>query len=309
MNAHPIVSVGIPVYNGARFLPATLNALRSQELANIEIVVSDNGSTDATDAICRRAAAEDERIVYVRVDENHGMGWNYNRVLELATAPLFMWNAADDVALPTYLARCVKGLRNNPDTVLAATRIDVIDEAGFVIGALPPIGPGGAEPDAALRIRQFLDAEAWDVVYGVVRADLLRNLGGMPRMVGDDVVLGVDLLLRGPVYYVDEALFQRRRHAGQSSEQHDPSAGALQQDPGKVPWLTMPHWAINAELYRRVLSAPLPARDRATAARAVLHGWTVPKSRRLLGDIRRTGENIRRRVSQRRPSVHAELSS
>jgi glycosyltransferase involved in cell wall biosynthesis len=299
MTGTPVVSVGIPVYNGARFLPATLDALRSQELASIEIVVSDNGSTDGTEAICRRAAAEDERIVFVRIGQNQGMGWNYNRVLELATAPLFMWNAADDVALPSYLTRCVDGLQKNPKAVLAASSIDVIDEAGLVTGALPPIGRPGTDPNPAVRIRQFLDKEAWDVVYGVVRTKVLRQLGGMPHMVGDDVVLGVDLLLRGPMYYVDEALFQRRRHSGQSSEQHDPSAGALQQAPGSQPWLTMPHWAINAELYRRVVSAPLPRRDRSAAARAVFQGWTVPKRRRLLGDIRRTGENVRRRLGEK----------
>jgi glycosyltransferase involved in cell wall biosynthesis len=305
----PAVSVGIPVYNGERFLPATLDALRTQELTDIEIVISDNGSTDATETICRRAAAADKRIAYVRVEQNRGMGWNYNRVLELATAGLFMWNAADDVMLPSYLRRCVEGLQNNPETVLAATRVGVIDEAGLLKGSLPPIGPRGGDLRPAIRVRQFLDTEAWDVVYGVVRIDLLRQLGGMPHMVGDDVVLGVDLLLRGPICYLDEALFLRRYHAEQSSEQHDPSAGALQQDPDRRPWLTMPHWAINAELYRRVALAPLPTRDRLAAAGAVFLGWTAPKSRRLLGDIRRTGENIRRRANERNVSTPAHQSS
>jgi hypothetical protein len=214
-----------------------------------------------------------------------------------------MWNAADDIALPGYLMRCVQGLRDHPEAVLAASRIDTIDATGQITGALLPIGPKAADSEPATRIRQFLRTQAWDVVYGVVRTDLLRRLGGMPHLVGDDVILGVDLLLRGPMYYVDEALFQRRFHAEQSSEQFDPSAGAIQQDPGNRPWITLPNWAINIQLYRRVASAPLPARQRLAAAQAVFDGWTVAKGRRLLGDVRRTGENIRRRVMEQRASA------
>ena len=300
MSRRAAVSVGVPVYNGARFLSATLDHLRAQDLSDIEIVISDNGSQDATEAICRQAAAEDDRIVYSRSERNRGMGWNYNRTLELAGAPLFMWNPYDDVAKKNYLARCVDALKQHPEAVLASTGVEIIDESGAVVGRLPSLQWSGAESTPHARVREFLDTEAWDLVYGVARTDALRAVGGMPHLVGDDVILGVDLLLRAPIVYLEEPLFQRRRHSEQSSEQSDATAGAVQQTPGRTPWIHLPHWRINYELYLRALRAPVPPRERLAAVGAVFGGWTVPKRRRLLGDLRRNGETITRRVASMR---------
>jgi glycosyltransferase involved in cell wall biosynthesis len=295
-SSRAVVSVGVPVYNGARFLPATIDHLRAQDLTDIEIVISDNGSVDATEEICRAAAAEDDRIVYARSERNRGMGWNYNRALELASAPLFMWNPADDVAKESYLSRCVEALARHPEAVLASTGVELIDETGAVIGRLPSLQWSGASSSPHARVQEFLDTESWDLVYGVARTDVLRSVGGMPHLVGDDVILGVDLLLRAPIVYIDEPLFQRRRHREQSSEQQDPTAGATQQTPGRTPWIHLPHWRINYELYRRALGAPLPHAERWAAARAVFTGWTVPKRRRLVGDVRRNIETSARRL-------------
>ena len=298
MTARPAVSIGIPVYNGEPFLPQTLSCLRAQSFTDIEIVISDNGSQDATEKICRQAAAEDDRVVYARVEQNRGMGWNFNRALGLASAPLFMWNCADDLAGPNYVQRCVAALRDRPDAVLAFSGIELIDGDGKVSGNLPRVGDRCGSSAPGVRIKGFLDAEAWDAVFGVMRTDALRAVGGLPPMVGDDVVLGVDLLLRAPFVYIDEPLFQRRRHSGQSSEQFDPIAGAVQQDPRSNPWVTFPHWRMNAELYRRVLAAHLRPVTALTCARAVFAGWTYPKRRRLLGDIRRSALTFARRLRQ-----------
>ncbi|MGH1561896.1 glycosyltransferase family 2 protein [Mumia sp. DW29H23] len=296
MTGQPLVSVGIPVYNGARFLPATLDALLAQTLTDLEIVISDNGSQDATEEVCRAYAARDPRIVYRRVEVNQGMGWNYNRTLELASAPLFMWNPADDLAKPGYLEACVDALRRRPDAVLAFSDVEVVDEDGALIESLSALGDDGSDPDESVRIRSFLEAEAWDVVYGVTRTDVLRAVGGMPPMVGDDVVLGVDLLARAPFVHVDGSLFQRRQHPEQSSAQHDPTAGQIQQDPTADPWFALSQWQINVELYRRVVRAPLPWRRRLAVARAVFGGWTYPTRRRLAGDLRRSVRTVARRA-------------
>lgn len=118
---------GLPVYNGERFLPGALDSLLTQDYEDIEVVVSDNGSTDATEEICRAAAAADPRVRYVREETNRGGTWNYRRVVELSASPLFSWMAVDDLKLPTFASSCVAALDARPDAVFAMTRTGIID--------------------------------------------------------------------------------------------------------------------------------------------------------------------------------------
>ena len=79
MSPPPLVSIGLPVYNGERFLTQALEALLSQTFTDFEIVISDNNSVDGTQAICERYAARHERISYIRQAANLGAAHNYKR--------------------------------------------------------------------------------------------------------------------------------------------------------------------------------------------------------------------------------------
>ena len=80
----PLVSICLPVYNGARYLNETPTSILSQTYGNFELIVSDNGSTDATPELCRRFGRRDSRIRYVRNARNRGAAWNYNYVFPFA---------------------------------------------------------------------------------------------------------------------------------------------------------------------------------------------------------------------------------
>src|SRR6185437_5892161 len=88
------VTVGLPVYNGARHLPSALAGLAAQTYTDLEIVISDNCSTDETEEICRAFAAEDDRVRYIRRTENRGAAWNFNSVVTETSSPYFKWAAA-----------------------------------------------------------------------------------------------------------------------------------------------------------------------------------------------------------------------
>ena len=81
------VSLGVPVYNGGRFLAESLESLLAQTYQDFEIVISDNGSTDDTAEICRAFAERDERVRHFRVEENRGASWNFQNVFHLTAAP------------------------------------------------------------------------------------------------------------------------------------------------------------------------------------------------------------------------------
>ena len=80
---NPRVSIGMPVYNGAKFIEAALDSLLAQTFEGFELIISDNASTDRTEVICRSYAARDNRIRYYRQEKNQGAIWNFNHVFEV----------------------------------------------------------------------------------------------------------------------------------------------------------------------------------------------------------------------------------
>lgn len=93
----PKVSIGMPVYNGEKYIREALDSLLAQTLTNFELIISDNASTDTTAEICKEYAKKDSRIRYVRQIENLGPSANFEFVLREAKASYFMWAACDDV--------------------------------------------------------------------------------------------------------------------------------------------------------------------------------------------------------------------
>src|SRR5215212_10104103 len=106
----PRVTVGIPVYNGAKYLGQAIESVLAQTFADFELIICDNASTDATAAIALDYAARDPRVRYARNRENLGVGRNFNRLIELGMGQYFKWLAADDVIAPEFLERCVEAL-------------------------------------------------------------------------------------------------------------------------------------------------------------------------------------------------------
>lgn len=113
----PFVSIGMPVYNGERYIRQALDSLLAQTFTDYEIVVSDNASTDATGAICQEYEKKDSRIRYVRQPENLGAARNFKFVLDQATAGYFMWAACDDVRSPDFIEINLRFLQSHPDFV------------------------------------------------------------------------------------------------------------------------------------------------------------------------------------------------
>ncbi len=280
----PRVSIGLPVYNGERYLGEALRSVREQDLEDIEIVVSDNGSTDGTEEICRSAAAQDSRIRYLRQPANRGGAWNFMNVARAARGELFTWMAADDVKLPAFVSRCVAALDDaGPQVVFACPRTQLIDADGVVFERLNDEHMGLDAATAHERIRNLLRSQASHVLYGVIRSDVLHASRGILPMVGDDMVLLTELVCRGRMALVDEPLFLQRRHAEQAS----------QQGQGQVAWhapdasvrFAFPQTRLDAELYRAVAQAPLPPAEKARCWAQIGPSWVFPRWRGIARDV------------------------
>lgn len=224
-----IVSVGVPAYNGEKYLAATLDSLLAQSLQDFEIVISDNASTDRTAEICRSYQEKDHRVKYFRNDQNIGAAPNFNRVVELASAPLVHCGACDDLYHPRFLECCVDALDRDPGLVLSYTRTTMIDEEGsplffdrarncyldsygdFLMTPVPPQIGMAASPE--MRFRDVLWPMGWCLpLSGIIRKDMLLRTSLYRSYYGADKVLLAELALEGRFFQVGEELFAKRVH-------------------------------------------------------------------------------------------------
>lgn len=190
MGDSPLVSIGLPVYNGGAHLRRALDSLLAQEGAEIEILVRDNASTDDTEAIVREFAARDARVRSFRNGANLGAARNFQLVLTDAAGEYFMWAAHDDRWSSDYVGLLVQALQHDPRAVLAAGKAVFNDAAE---GPLPD-PPDSPAPDARLApFVTLLRGHATHWIYGVfVRERLLElaaRLWDQPPWGGDMVWL------------------------------------------------------------------------------------------------------------------------
>src|SRR5690348_17890875 len=85
------VAIGMPVWNGEKFVSEAIESILGQTYGDFELVISDNASTDATAEICRGYAKQDTRIRYFRQTKNIGAGPNHHEVFRLSAGRYFKW--------------------------------------------------------------------------------------------------------------------------------------------------------------------------------------------------------------------------
>lgn len=221
MSTNPRVTIGVPVYNGQKYIRFTLDSLIAQTFRDLEIIVTDNCSTDTTPQIVAEYAARDPRVKYVRNETNIGPARNYKVSMDLARGEYFKWNPADDVCAPEFLERCVKVLDEDKSVVLAYPRTKVIDSEGQVFSQYD-YEIDFDHPSPATRLWRMMTVNhkvhGAHELYGLIRTHELRKTPGMRTHVrGDSVLLG-RLVLLGRFRRIDEFLFFNRDHTDRSSK-------------------------------------------------------------------------------------------
>lgn len=279
------VTMGMPVYNGERYLEEALRSLRAQTFDDFELLVSDNASSDRTGTICRDYAAMDPRIRYMRNEVNLGFSRNQNRVIEMATGQYFLLTHHDDVRSPTYLARTVPIMDADPSIVVCYTKTQDIDEQGQVVPREdPPLRL--ASSDFRERFRDIIRMDhICEPDFGLTRMDVLRTTHLHGDYADSDRVLLAELLLHGRFHCIPEFLFFRRAHAAQSTEiAPDRQSRTVWFNPDKRGKLLFPHFRELEEYLRAVGRAPIDWRQRLWCWAAMVR-WTHTNRRRLKSDL------------------------
>jgi glycosyltransferase involved in cell wall biosynthesis len=257
------VTVGLPVYNGERYLSQSIDAILAQTFEDLDLIISDNGSTDNTEEICREYATEDKRIRFIRSSENRGAVWNFNRVFEVSTSQYFRWATADDFSAPSQIEKCVDTLDREQDAILCYPKTVIIDadgnrvrnyDDGLDLRFASPID----------RLRHLLDKVGLcNAQYGLIRSDALRKTRLFRDYYGSDAALLAELALHGQFLEIPEYLFFRRFHNEASSSLA--LRGEMQAFYPKAKGRRDFHvWRDCAAHFSSILRAPLTVRDKTT---------------------------------------------
>jgi glycosyltransferase involved in cell wall biosynthesis len=265
MDRRPRITVGLPVYNGERYVGDTIESVLAQTFEDFELVISDNASTDGTQQVCKGYAARDARVRYYQQARNVGVAENFNHVFHLASSELFKWIAADDPIDPTYLARCIQAIDDSPSALVVHCRIRLIDQFGeHIADHDDQLDFRSSSPRRRFREYLFRRAGMWTAVYGVMRSAVLAQTCLHGGYIASDQVLLGELVVRGEIHQLPERLATRRLHDRQSWRANaSTSALALWYNPSSRGRVTV-NWQFGlAREYLRMLSrVQLTATDR-----------------------------------------------
>jgi glycosyltransferase involved in cell wall biosynthesis len=216
----PLVSIGLPVFNGEEFIKQALDSLVTQTFTDFELIICDNASTDNTSEICKEYVRRDNRVHYYRNPKNLGAPMNYNRTVKLSRGKYFKWAAADDVHASDYLKKCVEVLDKDSSIVLCHSKIYRINECGVVDGKYEHT----MRIDSPKIQERFGDLISLMTnicfpMFGLMRKDILEKTRLHGDYRGADANFLAELSLYGRLHEVPEYLFSRREHSHAYTQQ------------------------------------------------------------------------------------------
>ncbi|MDJ0737789.1 MAG: glycosyltransferase family A protein [Nostocaceae cyanobacterium] len=214
----PRVSIGMPVYNGEKFLRIALDSILTQTFTDFELIILDNASTDKTEEICREYAAKDKRIRYHRNQQNIGAARNFNRAFEISSGDYFKWAAHDDICAATFIEECIQVLDRDETVVVCYPKTKLIDVDGNWTGVNYKPLKKVSSPEPQHRFQDILFHAVWCFeVFGLIRSEKLRKTSLIGKYFGSDKVLLAELSLLGRFQEIEKDLFLRRCSPEQST--------------------------------------------------------------------------------------------
>ncbi len=203
----PLVSIGMPVFNEARFIRESLDALVKQDYGNIELIISDNASEDDTGRICNDYASRHDWIRYHRFDTNTGPASNFAYVLKHSHGKYFMWAAGHDLWSQNYVSECVKLLEPRDSAALAFGTSSWIDEHGETFNR-----ESGWTDTRGMDITARYFTVLWGNMHpilGIMRREFLGKCS-LINTVGSDLILLSQLVIQGDFLHAVNAHWSRR---------------------------------------------------------------------------------------------------
>jgi glycosyltransferase involved in cell wall biosynthesis len=212
--AEPLVTIALPVLNGAGTLGDVARCVLKQDYENIEFLITDNASTDDTEEIGRELARTDKRVHYHRQPYNIGLINNFEWAKRHCRGSYLRWIGDNDEILPNYVSRCLELFAEDSRLVLVTTQLEYIDEHGETASTCYEASRLRSH-DAVTRLQEVLRLLTssyllLDPLYGMARVDAIKTIVHDQMLRGDEVY-ATKLALTGPWGHVPHILGSRKR--------------------------------------------------------------------------------------------------
>lgn len=191
----PLVSVGIPTYNRVDMLTRSVESVLAQDYCNLEVVISDNASTDETQAVCDEFRRRDGRVRYIRQPTNLGLTANYAAVFTQARGEIYMALADDDWLDPTYVSQCLRTLLAQPDLMTVCGKSRMYRDQQFLFEG----DKHNLLQDSARQrvVRYFMGVGENVLLHGLMRRETVASVPPMPNALAGDWVYIASIVYKG----------------------------------------------------------------------------------------------------------------
>jgi hypothetical protein len=197
-----LVSVGLPVRNGADRIGEVVRSVLAQDYDQIELVICDNASTDYTEDVCRELVRSDSRIVYHRHQDNIGLLGNFISAIQIAKGTYFRWIGDDDWLAPDFVSRTLECFTEDESRLIVTTEIAYTSPDGITKSDNSYNGAPMASHDPVERLIEIMrllneSPLLIDPMYALVRREPVASI---PRrnILREDEVFAAKLALAGP---------------------------------------------------------------------------------------------------------------
>jgi glycosyltransferase involved in cell wall biosynthesis len=270
----PKVSVGLPVFNGERYLEKAIGTILAQTFTDFELIISDNASTDRTGEICRDYQSRDSRIRYYRNDVNIGGANNWNFAFRKARGGYFCWISHDDFCAPQLLEKCAEVLDRDRAVVLCHPIVTEVDQHDNTLRVVNRENGSFRRPHERFRALASFGHNCEDLC-GLMRSDILRKTRLISKYTDADRTLLTEISLYGRFYRVPEPLFYKRIHPKMSTQEFPDWYERMEWfKPGSKGKITFPNWLQFFHYMWIILKAPIGFGEKIKCYRYMPH-WLI----------------------------------
>ena len=225
-NNNPLVTVGIPVFNGEKFMKRRLDSILNQTYQNFQILISDNRTNDLTSKICSDYQKKENKIKYYRQQKNLGFVKNFNYLIKNTQTKYFVMAAVDDLWEPTFLEENIKILESNEKIVGSIGEVKYFgnisnkNNSPKIVEKLKKIirkqdvnilekhvrsvsGEYNQKVDSYLRFNQG------SFVYGLYRTKVIQKNIILGPLMAWDLAFILNILKFGDLHVIDQVLLHK----------------------------------------------------------------------------------------------------
>jgi glycosyltransferase involved in cell wall biosynthesis len=273
----PLISVGLPVYNGEDFIAKAIDSVLAQTVTDLELIICDNASTDATEAICRSYVERDPRVQYLRNEKNLGVSPNFNRAFRESTGEFFKWITHDDAIESTCFEKSIAALRHDSRAMLVHSTVHLIDHHDQTIELYDTGMHRQTDPRQSVRFGEMiLKPHQCLECDGVMPREMLGRTALYGSFPGADRALLTEISLVGPFIRLDEPLFLTREHPSRFRRaQTTPDARLATYDSSRAGQKVIGTWEMYRDYRRMVRDQVTDPRERRACRRHLLKWWFV----------------------------------